>query len=100
MTRKITKKFAEQRVETNGREQGGSCGWEGGIEAPVAVGNTHSVEVAQHVAAADAALQIGVLDEREEEVGCGYVPHAGVTRGLHAAVHRDAAATNALQKFF
>ena len=96
MTGKITKSLQSR----GWRELGGSCRWEVGIEAPVAVGNTHSVEVAQHVAAADAALQIGVLDEREEEVGCGYVPHAGVTRGLHAAVHRDAAATNALQKFF
>ena len=76
---------------------GGSCRWEGGIEAPVAVGNTHSVEVAQHVAAADAALQIGVLDEREKEVSCGYVPHAGVTRGLDTAVHRDATAANTLK---
>ena len=68
--------------------------------APVTVRHAHGVEVAQHVAAADAALQVGVLDEREKEVGCGYVPHAGVASGLDTAVHRDAAAADSLQKLF
>jgi hypothetical protein len=67
------------------------------VQPPVAIGDAHRVQVAQHVAATDAALQVGVLDEREKEVSCGYVPHAGVTRGLDTAVHRDAAAANTLK---
>ncbi len=71
-----------------------------GSSRPVAVSDAHSVEVAKNVAATDAALQVGVLDEREKEVSCGYVPDTGVTRRLDAAVHGDAAAADALEKLF
>jgi hypothetical protein len=96
----MRKRGADARNEAGNRWcwKGGRVG--GGGAAPVAVGDAHSVQVAQHVAATDAALQVGVLDEWEKEVRCGYVPYASVTRGFNAAVHGDAAAADALEKLF